>query len=277
MKQSYHALAALVLGGLPSASAADDGCPDDPAAALSAFQEAARAGEQAFAQMNLDGLNEAGEAAQAAVPCLTEPIPVKVAADFHRLRALRAFTANDSSLVLAEFHAARRLMPGYVVPESVAPPGHPLQQLYEFSTGADEGELEIAVPPMGGRVFVDGVASAPRPRATSSVVQVYREDGSFLESRFLAPGEATPAWGLRPEEALKRERRHQVLLGAGGLLAAASASTYLASRLGRSRFDEATNVNEIMDLRNVTNTAYWVSVGTGVGALGVGAVAIATW
>lgn len=234
-------------------------------------------GERAFAEMSLAQLQVADAQALATIPCLVDPVPVEAAADFHRLRALRAFTEDDSSLVLAEFHAARRLVPGYVVPEAVAPEGHPLQQLYDFSAGADEGELELVVPPEGGRVVVDGVSNALRPSGVSSIVQVYGAGGALVETRYLAPGVATPAWGLRPEEVLAAQRRHQFLLGSAVLFATAAAATYTASQFTRRRFEDSSTPAEIRRLAGTTNGLAWTAVGSGGLALGLGATALVTW
>ena len=252
-------------------------CAGDAGEVLAAFRAAARRGEDAFASMNLARLQVADAQALSTIPCLVDPLPVEAAADFHRLRALRAFTEDDSSLVLSEFHAARRLVPGYVVPEEVAPEGHPLQQLYDFSAGADEGALELVVPPEGGRVVVDGVSNALRPSGVSSIVQVYSSRGTLVESRYLAPGEATPAWGLRPEEVLAAQQRHQLLVGGTVLFGVASLATYTASRLTRQRFEASTTPAEIRSLARTTNGLAWTAVGSGGLALGLGTTAVLVW
>lgn len=261
----------------PDAGAEVPICRGDAGDVLAEFRAAARRGEAAFASMNLARLQVADAQALSIIPCLVDPLPVEAAADFHRLRALRAFTEDDSSLVLAEFHAARRLVPGYVVPEEVAPEGHPLQQLYDFSAGADEGELELVVPPEGGRVVVDGVGSALRPSGVSSIVQVYSSRGTLIETRYLAPGAATPAWGLRPEEVLAAQQRHQLLVGGTVLFGVASLATYTASRLTRQGFEASTSPSEIRRLARTTNGLAWTAVGSGGLALGLGTTAVLVW
>ena len=265
---------ALLLASALTAHAA----PCAPTADISAFSAATRAGEGAFAQMDLPGLTEARAAALAVAPCLRSPIPVGVAADFHRLMALSAFTRGDERQVLTEFHAARRLVPGYEVPEDVAPPGHPLMELYAASRDADEGPLEGAVPPIGGHVVVDGVRGALRPAGSSSLIQAFSSDGAWLETRFVDAGDPTPAWGPLPFEAAQTRRRHILFSGLTGAGAATAASLYGLAWASRAQYDDPTTPDdELAGLEQRTN-ALTVGAGvTGALALGLGTVTLITW
>ena len=78
----------------PPASPSQSNCAAAPVE-LDALVDATRRGEEAFAQMNLDGLERAHEAAVGVVPCLTERVSRVAAADFHRLVALKGFTEED--------------------------------------------------------------------------------------------------------------------------------------------------------------------------------------
>ena len=251
-------------------------CPDG-GTTVAEFQAAARAGEAAFAAIDLQGLTQARDAALAVIPCLGERLPLAVAADFHRLMALAAFTSGDEQLVLAEFHAARRLVPGYQVPESVAPPGHPLLQLYDWSDDADEGRQDPTVGPPGGHVVVDGVRGAARPRGISNIVQVYDAGERLIETRYLAPGEETPAWGPLPEELASARRRHRLFGGTAIAFAATAVTTYSVSLATAARFHAETDTAQLPLLRTRTNSLYWASVGTGAAALAFGTVTVLTW
>lgn len=266
----------LLLAARVALAAPPAACPDG-AATVADFRAAARAGEQAFSRLDEAGLNAARDAALALVPCLEEKVPLPVAADFHRLMALAAFVEGDEQQVLAEFHAARRLVPGYEVPAAVAPEGHPLQQLYGWSEDADEGAPDPTIPPVGGYVVVDGVRSAPRPRGISNIVQVFDADDALVESRYLAAGAETPRWGPLPEELTAARRRHVLFGGTTAALGAVALGTYTASLVMNARFDQETDPARLSDLRTRTNSLYWASVGTGSVAVTFGAVTLLTW
>lgn len=156
-------------------------------------------GETAFAEMNLEQLLLFSTSAREIIlPCLKEKITTPDASAFHRLMALEAFTHNDKDRVVAEFHAARKLDPGYKLPLDVASDGHPLRILYEKSAFAEDGELKLVFPPKGGYVTVGGVRDAPRPEKTPAIIQAFDPFNKVIETRYLQPGETLPSWGKNP-------------------------------------------------------------------------------
>lgn len=244
------------------------------------FLDAAKRGEGAFSAMDLPGLTEAREQALAVLPCLTEDVTLNQAAAFHRLMALAAFTAGDQEQVLGEFHAARRLEPGYQMPETVAPAGHPLMNLYEASLSTAEGELDPIIPPEGGWATADGVRGAARATGISSLVQVYNREGRLTETRFLLPGDPTPAWGPLPFERAQQHRRRVVLITATTASAIAAGTLYGLSVQQRTVFDDVDDPvtdSDLGSLRTRTNTLFFTSIGAGAAALGLGLTATFTW
>jgi hypothetical protein len=264
--------------GLATAAAAPVNCPLP--ATPADIEGATRAGERAFAELDLPALRRAHAEALALVPCLTSPVPVPLAADFHRLMALWAFTNGDEALVLAEFHAARRLVPGYVVPEEVAPAGHPLQQLYTRSNGASEGTLQPTLPPTGGAVWVDGLRGAPRPDGISVLVQVEGADGRLLRSFPLAAGDPLPAFGPPPVDPRIATRRRVTLTATSATLLATAGTLWVAAAAAEDRFwdpSAAIPDRDLAAVRTRTN-AFTVAAGTAATlGLGVGLVAGLTW
>lgn len=253
-------------------------CPGQ--STLEDFQAAARSGERAFAEIDLPALTRAREMALGTLPCLAEPVTPVVAADFHRMMAMAAFTAGDEPLVLAEFHAARRLDPGYTIPPDVAPPGHPLVQLYEQAAafaGADRN-LESVIPPLGGTVVVDGTVHGLRPRGLSAIVQVYREDGLLTRTEYLLPGDPTPRFGPVPLELEQQKKRRRGLLIATGATAGIAGGLYTAAVVSEDRFlDTNRDLPKPRQAQAQGNAYFWGSVGVGTAALGLGVFTTLTW
>ena len=128
-------------------NSAESGC--ERAASPADFYLASDMGEQAFVDLDLDGLMVAQADALWALRCANQQISDKMAAAFHRLMAFSAFTEGDDARVLVEFHAARRLEPGYLISAEVVPEGHPLRLHYEAAT--DKAMEVLALPSMQQR------------------------------------------------------------------------------------------------------------------------------
>jgi len=267
------------------------------------FQHAATRGETAFAGMDIEGLVAARDLAASHLECVQEPVTPEVAAAFHRLMAIVAFTEQDLDAVLAEFHAARRLQPGYQIPEEVAPQGHPLIRLYEDSVSAAEGDLSPVNPPVGGWVSVDGVRGAPVPTGISTIVQAFESDQTLVETVWYLPGEELPSWG--PDPALASAGTSQGLgrglkLGAtGASLLAGGVMMYGAwrsncqfwytdsgfvsdyedrcSRFSGSFEPIADDGESLKKQKNQTNALYFSSIGAGVLGVGLGIVTVIQW
>ncbi|HCH64468.1 MAG: hypothetical protein CL927_08910 [Deltaproteobacteria bacterium] len=244
------------------------------------FQAAARAGEQAFANIDLPALTHAREEALSTIPCIGERVTTDVAADFHRMMAMAAFTAGNESLVLAEFRAARRLKPGYEIPPNVAPTGHPLVNLYERaveSADADE-ELEAVIPPIDGTVAVDGTQGGLRVRGLSAIVQTFDASAQLSATEYLLPQDPTPQYGPIPLEIEQQKRRRRGLLAATGASAALASGLYAGALMGERQFKNPSgNLPNPRQTQANNNAVFWSSVGVGSIALGLGAFTTITW
>jgi hypothetical protein len=267
----------IALALLPVALAGRD-CPEPRT--VGEFLHHAQVGEGAFASMDLPGLLRAQEQALFILPCLGERVTPQDAAAFHRMMAMAAFTEGDEQQVLAEFHAARRLQPGYEMPASVAPKGHPLLELYERSIDADEGEMQSTRPPEGGFVTVDGVRGAPRPQGISVVVQVFGPGDDLEETLFLRPNQPLPAFGPDPVAQAAARRRHIALISASGALTVASGVLYgmaLQSREDFYTYRDGLPDDELRSRAVQTNGLTLAWSGAGAAALGLGVAAVVTW
>lgn len=245
---------------------------------LAGFQQAVSDGEAAFAQLDLVGLHSARDVALAELSCLGDRVLPTDAAAFHRLMGMVAFTARQRSWVLQEFHAARRLDPGYRFPPEVAQPGHPLIALYDEAIDASEGPLERVAAPADGYVVIDGVRDAPRPTDISAILQVYGPPDVLAESLYLLPGDATPHWGEPPVDWTRR--RHRWLGAGAGVATGLSALFYGAVLIQRGMYfdlDTPRTETELAVLRTRINAADVAGLGTGVVALGLGTALVWTW
>lgn len=186
----FCAIVALCL----SATSAQALCTKD--ATIDQLVEAGKKGEQAFADGDLKALhNWAGQAREEIIPCMRLPLSPKQAAVFHRLMALDGLTRYNFKRVVSELHAARRLDPGYTIPPEVAEGDHPLLTYYEDAAKSPDGNAEPIYAPENGYVIVGGVRNAPRLSQTPVIIQVYGENGEWVETRYIQSGEKLPIWG----------------------------------------------------------------------------------
>ncbi|MBI5369667.1 hypothetical protein HZA85_00525 [Candidatus Uhrbacteria bacterium] len=165
-------------------------------ATVTELMDAGRKAEQAFSLGDLKHLhNQATLAREEIIPCLKTPLAPKEVAAFHRLMALDALTRYNFKRVVSEYHAARRLDPGYIIPPEVAEGDHPLIGYYADSANVPDGMAEPVFAPEGGYVLVGGVRNAPRLSETPVVIQVYGPGNVWVETRYFLPGEKLPTWG----------------------------------------------------------------------------------
>ena len=274
-----EAFLALTLLGVPSASAQSASSCAEPTT-LAQLEDATERGQAAFADLDLDGLNAASAEAEAVLPCLSEPIDTDAAAAYHRLMGMNAFASGERERVSYEFYAARKLVPGYQVPEEVAPEGHPMVTAYNEAFLVDTGSLEQPVPPLGGRVTVGGVPGGSRGVNEPVIVQVFEVDGTISETRYLAPGEAMPFWGPPPLDT-SRELRAPLLASTvamgivtGGLFAT-NATTY--RRFNSTGENALTTESELQTFRRITNVTLFAGIATGALTVGLGTFTILRW
>ena len=275
----------LVLSAMPARALP----PDAPSQAsppcvepttLLEFQAAARAGEDAFANIDLPALTLARNEALATIPCLGERVSVEVAADFHRMMGMAAFTAGDESLVLAEFRAARRLKPGYEIPSEVAPSRHPLVKLYNQAADSADAELELeaVIPPLDGTVAVDGTQGALRVRGLSAIVQTFDAQSTLTATEYLLPGDPTPQYGPVPLELEQRKRRRRGLMAATGASALLAGGLYTRAVVGEQQFaDTNRDLANPREAQANNNAIFWSSMGVGAVTVGLGVFTTVTW
>jgi len=231
-------------------------------------------GDAAFSALDDEQFAAARQEAEAMVPCLAEPLSPGDAALLHKLGALGAFVDRDDAAAVAAFRSLVLASPGYALPESLAPEGHPLRTHFAVAEGMVVVPGSQLPAPVAGRVYVDGRPADEAPAGRPWVFQHIDEAGAVLDSALVAAGEDAPAFentGL-PVAAGVRPGVHRPLALTAGAAALASGVLYLSARGTADRFwDPTTETSELEALRTRTNTLGWLSAGAAVVAVGTGA------
>jgi hypothetical protein len=257
---------------LETAAFAEIGC-DAPALA-SAIGRA----EVAFAAMDAPGFDAAMADARSSFECQVDPLTPILCADWHRVLALDAFLQDDASNTVQSFHAALNTTPGYDLPATIAPQGHPLRAQFEQAKlMAPGGTLDLE-PPSEGWLLVDGQRSTTAPAGRPFVFQRFDAEGSVVETLYVELGAPMPVYpteggGKISSEGTVKKKRSGALIGTGIALGVASAAMYGAAFVTRSDYDDAVedgNVDVIEGAHTATNA---LVIGS-IGALGVGATLV---
>ena len=231
-------------------------------------------GDTAFSALDDETFASARREAVKSVQCLEEPLSPGQAALLHKLQALGAFVDRDDAAAVASFHSLVLASPGYALPDSLAPEGHPLRTHFAVAEGM------VVVPgaplptPKSGRVHVDGRPATAAPQGRPWVFQHIDDSGAVLGSALVASGEGVPEYANKglPVEPGARRGLNRPLAVTSGVAALASGALYLSARGTAAQFWEPTTPTGQLDgLRDRTNTLGWLSAGAGVVAVGAGA------
>lgn len=235
---------------------------------LDEWRTGASAVEAAWARLDLEGFRAATDASALVLPCLGEAITPDDAARAHRIQGLRANLLEDDERSARAFLAARRVDPSWRFPDWL-PEQHALRLLY--GRLPLEGLVQSPLPrPRSGSLLIDGTPARFRADGVPAVVQWLNSDGSVGWSSYMQHDEATVGYPVKPSLA-------PVAWSLTGLAAAsllASGTSLAISAAAREEYDDLATPPESLDqLRETTNTGFWVSVGTGAGAVGAAVAA----
>ena len=260
---------------------------DAPCEATSAQVEAAtQKAFDAFLAMDPEAFEKHQKLAARAFGCLREPLSPEEAAAWHRLLALAAFLERDEEAAVARFTAARVADGETRLPETIAPEGHPLDQLFERADPEKTGAIEPLTAPDGGRIWVDGSEGAVRPVDRPAVLQIADPEGVVVQTDDVPLGGAAPDWSAlrfaapepepepEPEPSVTRKGPNVPLGVAAGVAAATSGATFALASATRSRFDDpGTDFDDLDALRGQTNGLVVASGATAGLAVGLGVAA----
>lgn len=240
--------------------------------------------EAAFSQLEEETFERQMVSAAAMLTCVSEPLPVLVVSQYHRMVGIREFLARDQDEASAAFASARVLEPSYSFPETLLPADHPIRSLYA-SAQARATPVDPPPAPEKGQLYFDGTPTTQRPAGRSTIFQVVEKQGPSL-SAYLPPTSPLPDYPLKREDVAVAPRGNKAndkandgsgrtlrlsLLGAGGAsLIAAGAVDLLAYRAQSAFFDEgASNLAALEDLQAQANRRTLTATGLGVAGVGL--------
>jgi hypothetical protein len=271
----------LALGALLGAGGAAHAADCPPTTAKELAREVST-GDAAFSDMDEEGFRTARANTLTLLPCLGEGITPGQAAVWHRMQALGSFLDRDHAGAVSSFRSVLAASPGYALPESLAPDGHPLRIHFAVAEGTMSTPERELPAPRDGWTHVDGRAAHTAPVDRPYVLQVFDGGGRVLNTSVVSPGQDLPEYESRGgrsdvDSAVSLNKPLAITAGSAALL---SGVFYLAARSNSNSFwDPATAAGDLDSLRTRTNTFGWLSAGAGVVALGTGAGAVfsGTW
>jgi len=243
----------------------------------------------AFAGLDIEGFEAQAEMVWRQLPCVSEPLTPLDVADVYKLRALDAFLDQDEEVVSDSLEAALDAAPGYSLPASIAPEGHPLQVAFDAAATASPASRSDLPVPNEARLLVDGQPVLTRPDGRAVLLQLLTIDGAVAWTSLVDDGEPVPAYETLSDEFREkylseakvirvRPRRPVELVVASSVAIVGAGAMYGLSRSSRATFfDPQTPYEDLAGLRARTNGLQTAAVLTGVAGLGLGATAVVTW
>lgn len=159
------------------------------------LRDALDSADAAFAAQDATGFGESLAIARQRVACFGEPLVAAELARIHLAEALAAFLAADTPATTEALAAMAAASPGYQIPLSLVPDGHPLRS----SMGAaglslrDPGEV-LLLTPDAGWIEVDGAFQKGVAANRHAVVQRFGPDGKVTETRYHRAGTDLGDW-----------------------------------------------------------------------------------
>jgi len=274
-----------------TAASAREGCPELVSTATLArhITEA----DMAFSTMDENAFRSARWTAQRAINCLGEPIQPGQAAAYYRMEALGSFLDQSHAQSVGFFKSMLRIAPNYILPEPMAPMGHPLRVDFEVA----QGSMPMAGVPIqkaaDGVIRVDGGVGTEFPQDRPFLMQHQLSDGRIQLSAVVGIGvEPLPyatKRGLQGANAGKRvaqsvdkvQRKrgpssvNMPLAAVSAVSVAVAGISYVVAMGHEAEFNDATTSrNQLSGLRGKTNNMVLLSGGAVATALTTGVAAV---
>ena len=110
-------------------ASAQEGCPETVSTATLALY--ITEADMAFSTMDDNAFRSARWTAQRAINCLGEPVQPSQTAAYYRMEALGSFLDQNPAQSVGFFKKMLGIAPNYILPEPMAPMGHPLRVDFE--------------------------------------------------------------------------------------------------------------------------------------------------
>ena len=265
---------------------AREGCPE--VVSTAALSRHISEADMAFSTMDEQAFRTARWNAQRAIPCMGEPIQAGQAAAYYRMEALGSFVDQHHAQTVGFFKSMLRVAPHYLLPEAMAPDGHPLRVNFEVAQGSMPVEGAPVQRAGDGVIRVDGSVGIEFPKDRPYLFQHVADSGLVLASTVVGIGVEPPRYGTmrgyqnansgRGQATAKKVTREpspiQVnvpLAAIAGGAAAVAGITYALAVSNETKFwDPTTKKSDLKGLRKQTNSMVWVSGISGTVALGTG-------
>lgn len=169
--------------------------PCDRTYSTTELLDALDSAEGNFRKMDGEGFRFSEAAVAIRLICITEPLVPDVLARVYLVEALKAVLDKDDAHLATALAAMASSNPGYQIPLSLVPEGHPVRKAM---TPASLLIREPVVAPLAvldvGWIEVDGVHRAEAPVNRDVVLQRFGPDGQVVETQYVRAGESLERW-----------------------------------------------------------------------------------
>ena len=251
--------------------------------------------DMAFSTMDEEGFRAARWTAQRTISCLGEPVQPGQAAAYYRMEALGSFLDQNHAQTVAFFRSMLSIAPNYMLPEPMAPAGHPLRIDFEVAHGSVPTPGRPIRRASDGVIRIDGRVASETPIDRPFLFQHQLDDASIARSAVVGIGVELPAYATsRGLQTSKTGRRigTQVtpvkrstgapgapsfnipLAATAAVTTAVAGITYVVAMSHESQFnDPDTARSELPELRNKANSMVVISASSAAVALTTGTAA----
>jgi len=270
----------MLLGALASTALAEPVTACAETWRAPALVESVAAADAAIARMDPAAFLAERERLLTRLGCVAEPLAGGVIGGVHRVVATGALLEKQEGQVAVALAGLLAADPGYQLPPSLYPEGHPLRRLLPHATLlAREAPSRPLRSLPSGWLEVDGLAADRAPGGRAAVVQELDGQGAVVETRYVWPEDdlgvwAAPAVAL-PAAARAASRARAPLIVATAVSVAATAVLYGLAADRNAAFGDVSTPRtdaELLALRAETNglTVGWAVAGATSLGLGVG-------